>query len=200
MKYIVGIDEVGRGPLAGPVAVGAIVATRSALRKFSKIKESKSLPCEKREEWFATIKSRVASSESRVKKLDYKVSFVSHTVIDKIGIVGAVRRAIRRSLKKLNCAPDECRVLLDGGLKAPAYFADQQTIIRGDKSETIIAMASVAAKVLRDRRMARLAKKYPEYGFEIHKGYGTKAHCEAIRKYGLCEIHRKTFCRKLLTS
>ena len=103
--------------------------------------------------------------------LRFTVSFVSPAIIDQKGVTGAIRLALSRSLKKLNTPPNSCAVLLDGGLRAPKEYKRQKTIICGDAKETVIAMVSVVAKVLRDRRMVRLHKKYPEYGFAIHKGY-----------------------------
>lgn len=193
VKYIVGIDEVGRGPLAGPVAVGVVVATKQALRKFRAIKESKQLTRAQREAWFARI------IEAQSFDLRFAVAFVSAGVIDKKGIAPAIRTALARALKQTGVHPDECEIRLDGGLHAPAEFVRQQTIIKGDEKETTIAMASVIAKVLRDRRMYALAKKYPQYGFERHVGYGTAAHIAAIKKNGLLPEHRKSFCRNIRT-
>jgi len=190
-KYIIGIDEVGRGPLAGPVAVGAVLATRSALSKFRTIKESKQLTPKAREEWAREIHAKI-SEEFRV-----SVKMVRAKRIDKIGIVPAIREALEAALTALHVSPEDCMILLDGGLRAPEKYIAQKTIIRGDASETVIAMASVVAKVHRDRHMVKLHKKYPEYGFATHKGYGTKKHCEAIKKYGLSLEHRKTFCSKI---
>ena len=98
----------------------------------------------------------------------------------------------------LHVEPDMARVLLDGGLKAPVEFKNQKTIIKGDEREMVIALASICAKVLRDRKMNLLGKKHPKYGFEVHKGYGTKKHYQAIRKYGLLPVHRRSFLRKIL--
>lgn len=190
-KFIVGIDEVGRGPLAGPVAVGAVAATPAMIRKFRAIKESKQLSPREREEWYAKIKS-LSSDE-----LCFVVAIVAAKTIDRIGIVPAIRRALAASLKKLAVDPRECTALLDGGLHAPPEYKNQKTIIRGDASETVIAMASVVAKVERDRLMAgKLHRKFPVYGFDRHKGYGTKVHYEALAKHGLSPEHRKSFLRK----
>jgi ribonuclease HII len=125
--------------------------------------------------------------------LAYAVAFSSAKTIDRIGIVPAVERALSSAFSRLESDPLSCEVLLDGGLKAPAPFVRQTTIIRGDDSEPIIGLASIAAKVERDARMRRLAKKYPGYGFEVHKGYGTKAHYAAIRRYGSVSEHRRSF-------
>lgn len=190
-KFIIGIDEVGRGPLAGPVAVGAVVATPAVLRRFRNIKESKQLSPKAREEWYARIQ------ESLGDDVQFAVSFVPAAMIDRKGIVWAIRLALLRSLKKLHMNPNECRVLLDGGLCAPSEYKTQQTIIRGDATETVIAMASVVAKVLRDRRMVELDRKYPEYGFAIHKGYGTKAHYRALLKHRPSQEHRLTFLTRM---
>ncbi|OGZ07924.1 MAG: hypothetical protein A3D65_06100 [Candidatus Lloydbacteria bacterium RIFCSPHIGHO2_02_FULL_50_13] len=187
-KFFVGIDEVGRGPLAGPVVVGALLATPKLLKHFRLIKESKQLSPQKREEWYARIKLLVG------KELRFAVSFVSANVIDKKGITYAIRLALVRSLKKLKVSPNSCEVLLDGGLSAPKKYPRQKTIIHGDAKETVIAMASVVAKVLRDRRMVRLDKKYPQYRLAAHNGYGTKAHYRAIKKHGRSLEHRKSFC------
>lgn len=188
VRYIIGIDEVGRGPLAGPVAVGAIAATPRMLKKFRTIKESKQLSEMKREEWNKNMRASTASD------LRLAVSMVSAKEIDRIGIAAAIRKALAASLKKLAINPSDCMVLLDGGLKAPLEYKNQKTIIRGDASETAIAMASVIAKVKRDRLMVSLDKKYPEYNFAQHKGYGTRAHMAALRKHGLSELHRASFC------
>ena len=187
-KYIIGIDEVGRGPLAGPVAVGAVAATPLMLRRFRAIKESKQLSPAKREEWDKKM-CDLASHELRL-----AVSMVSAREIDRIGITAAIRKALAASLRKLSIDPSECEVLLDGGLSAPLSYERQTTIIRGDASVTAIAMASVIAKVKRDGLMVREAKRYPEYGFAAHKGYGTKTHMDALRKHGLSPLHRKSFC------
>ena len=180
-QYIIGVDEVGRGPLAGPVAVCAVFCPRRELRKLRGIRDSKKLSAAQREKWFAKCQSlNVVCS----------VSFVSAGVIDRAGITNALKLAVRRSLAKLDRS---CEVLLDGGLRAPKRFVNQRTIIRGDATEPIISLASVIAKVLRDRLLVRLGRKYPGYGFEKHKGYGTRAHYEVLPKLGLSPIHRKTF-------
>ncbi|MDR3558300.1 MAG: ribonuclease HII, partial [Candidatus Pacebacteria bacterium] len=150
----------------------------------------------------------------------FAVSYSSAKMIDEKGIVPAIRSALDRSLKKIeksftqvrpayvgepagSClAPTyayaNCRVLLDGSLKAPARYVNQKTIIRGDDSEPVISLASICTKVLRDRKMVAFAKKHPQYGFEIHKGYGTKAHYRAIKKHGLSPLHRKSFLKGIV--
>ncbi len=133
---------------------------------------------------------------ARIGELQFCVRFASAETIDKIGISKAVRRALYSGVRSL--APEakskgkSVRILLDGSLYAPQEYT-QETIIRGDASEPIISLASIAAKVRRDRLMRGLAKKYPEYAFDIHKGYGTQKHYAAIKKYGLCDIHRKSW-------
>lgn len=207
-KYLIGVDEVGRGPLAGPVAVGAFlipVKNLAATRRiFCGVKESKQLSEEKREEWFSTIQRA-----QRDGLVDFRVTFKSEKIIDGRGLSFAIRTTLEESLGALvgnkvgskvgnkisrsTIFPDQTRVLLDGGLKAPLEFTDQKTIIKGDEKEMVIALASICAKVLRDRKLFKLARKYPHYGFDIHKGYGTKAHYAAIKKHGVCAIHRKSF-------
>lgn len=190
-RFLVGIDEAGRGPLAGPVAVGVVVAPIDTPPEvFAGIRDSKKLSEKAREAWFERLPALEAEYGVR-----YKVEFSSAHYIDEWGIVPAIKRAIAAALTALAAEPSETRVVLDGSLKAPNIFEDQETIIRGDESEPIISLASVAAKVTRDRLMHRLAERYPEYGFEIHKGYGTALHREALIKHGLCDIHRKTFIK-----
>ncbi|MBU4480486.1 ribonuclease HII [Patescibacteria group bacterium] len=204
-KYLIGIDEVGRGPVAGPVAVGALIVSASNLKevteRFLNFKDSKKLTPKKRNEWFVNI--RQAQKEGL---LNYKVVFVDNIKIDQFGIVPAIRACIDKSLETLQTVwvsgahKSDCLVLLDGGLRAPDEFVNQKTIIKGDEKELVIALASIVAKVTRDALMCKFAKEYPEYGFEKHKGYGTKAHMEAIKKYGVCEIHRKSFLKNFLNS
>ncbi len=201
IRYRIGIDEVGRGPLAGPVAVGACMVEARAAKTFAKvfaaIRDSKQLSAEAREMWFSVIRR-----EQKSGLLDYAVTFVSAAEIDRKGIAPAIRKALAASLRKLlrekNIQPEECRVFLDGSLYAPKEFLRQETIIKGDQKVKLISAAAVAAKVLRDRKMKMLAKKFPEYGFEIHKGYGTLAHRNAIKKHGPGAIHRMSFLTGIL--
>lgn len=194
VKYVIGVDEVGRGPLAGPVAVGAILIPVSRVREFVGVKESKQLSEKKRELWFGEIKEKCKDRETR-----YAVSLVSPQVIDRKGIAYAIRLALARSLEKLDADPKETLVLLDGGLFAPEKYTDQRTIVGGDRREIPIALASIAAKVTRDRRMRRLDNKYPGYGFAAHKGYGTALHIRAIRQSGPIPEHRVSFLGNILT-
>lgn len=201
-RYLVGVDEVGRGPIAGPVAVGALCVdvghAKATLSRadykalFSGIKDSKKLSSHKREEWFAKI---CLARERGV--LDFAVTLVSAKDIDTKGLAPSIRKALQKSLQKVTPDPTHTRVLLDGSLYAPAEYINQKTIIKGDLKEPIIGLASIVAKVTRDRLMMRYSKKYPEYDFEIHKGYGTSKHYEKIKKHGLSPLHRKSFFKSL---
>ncbi|MFA6430380.1 MAG: ribonuclease HII [Candidatus Paceibacterota bacterium] len=194
VKFIAGIDEVGRGPLAGPVAVCAFIMPENFnAKELGMIKDSKKLKPQKREEIFARLKELKKEG-----KVNYSVCYESAKRIDKIGISKAIKNCLIKALKNINAKPNECLVLLDGGLKAPEEFKNQKTIIKGDEKERAIAFASIAAKVSRDSLMCKLAKKYKNYSFEIHKGYGTQKHCEAIKKYGLSDQHRKCFCKRFI--
>jgi ribonuclease HII len=187
---VIGIDEAGRGPLAGPVAVGAVIFSKRARFDFDGLADSKKLSTLQREEWFRKMKDWQKEG-----KLRFAVSLISNTVIDTKGIASAISLGIERCFKKLNVDPNRAHVFLDGGLKAPDEFLNQQTIIKGDEKIPAISLASIAAKETRDTKMKQLAKKYPQYGFEIHKGYGTLFHRKAIKKYKASDIHRKTFLK-----
>ncbi len=196
-KFIVGIDEVGRGPLAGPVAVGAVAIDsavyNSRLKKeFKGIRDSKKLSEKKREEWFKKIK--LAQMRGDIK---FSVSFTAPAVIDKKGIVFSIQSSLNKSLSNLKIKPERAEIFLDGGLKAPKEYKNQNTVIHGDDLVQIISIASVVAKVTRDRLMVRFAKKFSQYGFERHRGYGTKAHYSAIKKYGITKIHRRSFLKNI---
>ena len=199
IDHEIGIDEAGRGPLAGPVAVGvASFKTkdkRRLKRVFKKIrgKDSKKLTATDREKWFEIIKT-----EEEKGNLHFAVSFVGARTIDKKGIVFAIKTALIQSLKKIDANPKTTKILLDGGLHAPQKYQHQKTIIRGDESELSISLASIVAKVLRDRKMLRLSQKYPTYGFDKHKGYGTKYHCQQILKHGPSHEHRISFLTRIL--
>lgn len=194
-KYIIGIDEAGRGPLAGPVSIGVFAVEKKYAKKvLSRANDSKKLSEKIREEIFSEIKVLL-----KEKKCFYDVSLVSEKIIDTKGISFAIKKGLAKSLKKvlkeIDRMPDEVSVFLDGSLYAPKEFIKQKTIIKGDSLVPVIGMASIMAKVTRDRYMVRIAKKYPQYGFEIHKGYGTLAHRKAIKKYGISNIHRKTWIK-----
>jgi ribonuclease HII len=191
VKYLIGIDEAGRGPLAGPVSVGAVMLAHDfALAEG--MRDSKKM----------TEKGREAAYERLIELksegvLDFAVAFSDNTIIDTEGIVPAIRAALARCLEQLKADASDCEIRLDGSLTAPAHFVHQTTIIRGDDLEPVISMASIAAKVERDRYMIEISKKYPAYGFEGHKGYGTAAHCAAITREGLSDLHRRSFCMNL---
>ena len=196
ISYIIGIDEVGRGPLAGPVTVCACAISCGAIRRFftcdfKGIKDSKKLSSRQREIFF-----NITKRARREGKIKYAVSHVGASTIDRIGISQAVAKALTRSLVKPKLDPTSCQIFLDGSLSAPRQFTKQKTIIRGDQLVPIISLASVIAKVTRDRKMIRLARRFPNYGFEIHKGYGTVAHQIAIRRCDLSPLHRRTFCHR----
>ncbi len=194
LKYIIGIDEVGRGPLAGPLAVGAFVAPRGFdLRIFKGARDSKKMSAGEREECFGEIKKELKKG-----KLNYVVSFVSSQKIDKLGLTKAINLAIHNCLKKLNLDPKKCLVFLDGALRAPSSYPHQKTIIKGDDKEKIISLASIVAKVSRDRRMVHFSKLYPSYNFHKHKGYGTLEHRQKIKKFGLSPIHRRSFLTRII--
>jgi ribonuclease HII len=192
---IVGIDEVGRGPIAGPVAVCAFSCLSDffdAIAIDTPLRDSKKLTKKQREVWFEYLKS-----EKEKGKCDFAVSMVAAEWIDKVGIVRAIQKALTASLEKLNKNDEiiEARIFLDGGLKAPEQFIHQETIIKGDELHPVISCASIVAKVTRDTLMTGYAQEYPDYGFENHSGYGTKAHYGAIKKKGLTILHRKTFLK-----
>ena len=194
IAYLVGVDEAGRGPLAGPVAVGVVavpIKLKSAIRRYA-VRDSKKLSPRDRDQWY-----RFLNQERRAGNIYFATALVSEKIIDSRGIVPAVRLGIKNCLQRLKLEPGICEIRLDGSLKAPRRFRCQQTIIKGDETEPIIALASIAAKVRRDRRMIRLAELYPEYDFEIHKGYGTAAHYQKLKIHGPCFIHRRSFLKSL---
>jgi ribonuclease HII len=194
MKWIVGIDEVGRGPVAGPVAVCtcAISITQYKKLKWLGLNDSKKMSVKSRNEWY-----KKALELKQNGSIKYSVIYKSNVVIDQRGISFAIRSCISEALKNLNLKPKNCRILLDGSLKAPKEYKNQRTIIKGDQKEKIISLASVIAKVSRDTKMELLHKKYPKYNWVANKGYGTKEHYRAIRKYGQTLLHRKTFLTKI---
>ena len=193
MRYLIGIDEAGRGPLAGPVAVGAVMVPEGFdWRLLPGVRDSKQLRPQVRDRVFAEMETL-----ARRGKLSFAVRFSSSEMIDSFGIARAVRRALVCALDELKADPAECSVLLDGSLYAPREFVEQRTIIRGDETEPVISLASIAAKVLRDRRMEKLAVEYPQWGFDVHKGYGTLEHRRVIARIGLSDIHRASFCTRL---
>lgn len=195
MNTVVGIDEAGRGPLAGPVSVGVISAPISfdIAREFPGVADSKALSAKKREILFTMLLERAAIGDVR-----YEVKFSTAEYIDTHGITQAVSSAIEGAIGVVAPDPENTLVLLDGLLSAPKNYCNQKTIIHGDAIEPIISLASIAAKVLRDRKMVGFDVKYPQYGFAQHKGYGTKKHRTAIIEFGVSPIHRRTFLRKIV--
>lgn len=200
-KYLIGIDEAGRGPLAGPVSVGAFaVSSPELLERFRGVRDSKQLTPAQREEWFASIRAAAEDPQSGVL---YAVSFAHSETIDALGLTKSIYAAINRCLKKLERLDHNCRhaeIRLDGLLHASDRYMDQKTIIGGDENEPVIALASICAKVMRDRRMMKAGKEFPGYGFEFHKGYGTRAHYEAIKNLGVTPIHRRRFLGRILNT
>lgn len=195
MRYLIGIDEAGRGPLAGPVSVGAVIVPEKfdVLRAFPDVRDSKVLSESVREAIYTELMARTKADDIR-----FCVRFSTHTYIDTFGISRAVQRAVWSGIRALAPEPRGVRILLDGLLHAPPSY-EQETIIRGDALVPLISLASVVAKVRRDICMRGFAKHFPDYGFELHKGYGTEAHRAAIQEFGLCDIHRVTYCSRLLT-
>lgn len=183
-KVIAGVDEAGRGPLCGPVVAAAVALGPDFIitPDLEKVADSKKLSAKRREQLFSHIKEAA---------LSVQISVVSNTVIDRINILQASFLAMRNSLAKLIVPPDF--VLVDGKMKIPQLNIAQEAIIDGDAKIFAIAAASIIAKVSRDYLMTELDKQYPLYGLAKHKGYGTKAHLEALAKYGPCPIHRVSF-------
>lgn len=182
-KLVRGVDEAGRGPLAGPVCAAAVIMPYGII--IDGVNDSKKLTEKKRELLFDTIKE---------KSLCYGIAFSDEKEIDEVDILNATFLAMKRAVKSLKIQPD--LILVDGN-RLPDFDIPAKTIVKGDSLSHSIACASILAKVTRDRLMKELSKKYPEYGFEKHKGYGTKAHYEAIKANGICEIHRRTFLKNV---
>lgn len=183
---IIGIDEVGRGPLAGPVMVGIVFIPKGFKKsKISGVTDSKKLSEKKREEIYQIAKTLHIEGE-----IQFKVIARPANAIDRKGIGTCIYECIESGVEDFN--EEGIKILLDGGLRAPGRFF-QKTIVKGDSKEFAIGLASILAKVTRDEYMRKQAKRYPEYSFERHKGYGTKVHREKIETYGPCSLHRKTF-------
>ncbi len=178
-KLIAGVDEAGRGPLAGPVCAAAVILPQGA--RIEGVNDSKKLTEKKREALFDIICNTAVA---------YAIEFVSPTVIDEINIRQATSLAMHNAVQNLDRKADY--IIIDGNDGIP-FDIPYEYIIKGDARSQTIAAASILAKVSRDRLMRELDREYPEYGFAKHKGYGTKAHMEAIQKYGVSEVHRKTF-------
>lgn len=192
MKWIVGIDEAGRGPLAGPVTVGLVkIPADFDWELIPGVNDSKKLSEKKREALFEQAKELEKQG-----LIEYSVKSVSAKSIDEKGIAPAIVRAIESGIEALQLDSADCFIKLDGSLKAPAQFR-QETIIKGDSKEMVIGLASVMAKVTRDRYMLEQDLLYPVYGLAVHKGYGTKAHREAIAQNGFSPIHRRSYCKNI---
>lgn len=182
-QMICGIDEAGRGPLAGPVCAAAVILPPHV--QISGLDDSKKLSDKKRRELFPIIQEKAVA---------YGIAFASEGEIDEINILQATFLAMRRAVEEMALKPDYA--LIDGNQETEVGVP-VKTIVHGDGLSASIAAASILAKVTRDDYMVEMAEKYPQYGFEIHKGYGTKAHRQAILQNGPCEIHRRSFLKKL---
>lgn len=191
VRHIIGIDEVGRGPLAGPLCIGACAVRMSCRAAFLRgIKDSKQLSEAARLRWMTELRTAKAAGKCR-----YSSAYIGERYVDRSGLRKAIALAVCRALRKLDIEPHSCRVLLDGCLRAPRTYPFQETIIGGDERVPLIAAASIIAKVRRDRYMVRLSRRYPQYGFDKHKGYGTQKHYDALRRYGLSPVHRRSFLK-----
>ncbi len=183
-KLVCGVDEAGRGPLAGPVFAAAVILPYHLV--IDGINDSKKLSEKKRDVLYDKIKSQAIA---------YNISLATEKEIDKINILNATLLAMKRAVEGLKVKPDF--ILIDGN-KMPDLDVASCAIVKGDSLSASIAAASILAKVERDNLMKLLSKKYPQYSFEKHKGYGTKLHIELIKKYGPSKIHRKSFLKKIL--
>ena len=181
-EIICGVDEAGRGPLAGPVCAAAVILPRDLV--IEGLNDSKKLTDKKRRELYDVIVSQADS---------YGIGFASEQEIDEINILQATFLAMERALSQLQLQPD--LALVDGN-RAPRFPLPVKTVIKGDSLSANIAAASILAKVTRDRLMEELDTQYPVYGFAVHKGYGTKRHYEALRQYGPSPVHRMSFLKK----
>ena len=195
-RIIVGVDEVGRGPLAGPVTVAVCILPLENITHIARavfpngiIKDSKKLAPKEREQIY-----KVMSEYKKDGLVDWQLGNCSNTDIDKRGIGVCIRSLVEKNLSKIKIPHQEMTVYLDGGLKAPTQYF-QKTIIKGDEKVLAIALASIVAKVTRDRYMVRMEAQFPGYGFDSNKGYGTREHIQGVKKLGLCRLHRQSFCR-----
>lgn len=183
IKLVCGVDEAGRGPLAGPVCAAAVILPANI--DIPGLNDSKKLTDKRRRELFPVIKEQAVA---------YGIAFADHSEIDKINILQATYLAMERAVNMLTVKPE---LLLIDGNRAKDFGIPTQTVVHGDSLSASIAAASILAKVTRDDLMLELAEKYPAYSFEIHKGYGTKAHYAALAEHGPCPVHRMTFLKKL---
>lgn len=182
-QFVCGVDEAGRGPLAGPVCAAAVILPTDI--DIPGLNDSKKLTDKKRRELFPIICQQAVA---------YGIAFADHAEIDEINILQATYLAMERAINQLSVKPDFA--LIDGN-RAKDFGIPLETVVGGDGRSASIAAASVLAKVTRDDYMLSIAETYPQYGFDIHKGYGTKAHYAALAEYGPCDIHRMTFLKKL---
>lgn len=183
VELICGVDEAGRGPLAGPVCAAAVILPRGI--DIEGLNDSKKLTEKKRDKLFDTICSEA---------LSYGIAFAGVDEIEQMNILNAAMLAMNRAIDKLSVKP--ALALIDGN-RDSAIRMPSRCVVKGDAKCADIAAASILAKVSRDRYMLQMAERYPEYHFEKHKGYGTKLHYEVLREYGPCEIHRPSFLRKM---
>ena len=183
-KAVCGVDEAGRGPLAGPVCAAAVILPENTI--IEGVNDSKKLSEKKRVALFDVIKEQA---------LSYSIAFASVEEIEDINILNATMLAMKRAIEGLDVKADYA--MIDGN-RLPDLSIDSEFIIKGDAKSMSIACASILAKVSRDRLLYKYAEEYPEYLFDKHKGYGTKAHVEAIKKYGPCPYHRLSFLKKIL--
>ena len=181
-KSVCGVDEAGRGPLAGPVCAAAVILPPHL--EIPGLTDSKKLSDKKRRELFPIIKEQAIA---------YGIAFASEQEIDDINILQATFLAMQRAIDQLE---GKAKFALIDGNREKDFGLPVMTVVKGDSRSANIAAASVLAKVTRDIYMEEMAEKYPQYGFEIHKGYGTKAHYAALTEHGACEIHRKSFLKK----
>lgn len=184
-KFICGVDEAGRGPLAGPVCAAAVILPLDC--EIEGLNDSKKLSEKKRELLFDIIKE---------KAIAYNIAYGTLEEIEKHNILEATYIAMNRAINGLSQKPDFA--LIDGNRVPKGITIPCETVVKGDMKSCSIAAASILAKVTRDRLMIEYGEKYPQYNFKKHKGYGTKEHCEAIKQYGVCEIHRLSFLKNVL--
>lgn len=182
IRVICGVDEAGRGPLAGPVCAAAVILPEGL--EIPGLTDSKKLSDKRRRELFPVIQEQAIA---------YGIGWASEREIDEINILQATFLAMNRAMEAMGVVPD--LALVDGN-RDPGFSVPVRTVVKGDSLSANIAAASVLAKVSRDNAMLELAQTYPDYGFEIHKGYGTRAHYEALREHGPCRIHRMSFLKK----
>ena len=183
IQVVCGVDEAGRGPLAGPVCAAAVILPTNL--EIPGLDDSKKLSDKRRRELFPIIKEQAVA---------YAVTFADHCEIDDINILQATLLAMERAIRGLSVRPE---VALIDGNREKDFGVPVETVVHGDSRSASIAAASILAKVTRDDYMLEMAKEYPQYGFDIHKGYGTKAHYAALIENGPCPIHRRTFLKKL---